>query len=60
MPEISQALTFPVMGHILGDVYPGPESYRWAFSYRKVIGINAPFVAVSSRASTRLYLTRLA
>ncbi|WP_297507571.1 MFS transporter [Thermococcus sp.] len=31
LPEMSQALTFPVMGYVLGYVYPGPESYRWAF-----------------------------
>ena len=31
LPEVSQALTFPVMGYILGYLYPGPESYRWAF-----------------------------
>ncbi|ASJ00423.1 MFS transporter [Thermococcus gorgonarius] len=31
LPEIARVLTFPVMGYILGYVYPGPESYRWAF-----------------------------
>ncbi len=31
LPEISRLLTFPVMGYILGYVYPGTESYRWAF-----------------------------
>ncbi|WP_456366735.1 MFS transporter [Thermococcus sp.] len=31
LPEISRVLTFPIMGYILGYVYPGPESYRWAF-----------------------------
>jgi len=31
LPEISRLLTFPVMGYILGYVYPGPKSYRWVF-----------------------------
>jgi len=31
LPEISRVLTFPIMGYLLGYVYPGPESYRWAF-----------------------------
>ncbi|AHL22735.1 MFS transporter [Thermococcus nautili] len=31
LPEISRLITFPIMGYILGYVYPGPESYRWAF-----------------------------
>jgi len=33
LPEISRLITFPVMGYILGYVYPGPESYRWAFIF---------------------------
>ncbi|WP_297495538.1 MFS transporter [Thermococcus sp.] len=31
LPEILRVLTFPLMGYILGHLYPGPESYRWAF-----------------------------
>ena len=31
LPEISRLLTFPIMGYVLGYLYPGPESYRWAF-----------------------------
>jgi len=31
LPEVSRVLTFPLMGYILGYLYPGPESYRWAF-----------------------------
>ncbi len=31
LPEMAQVLTFPIMGYLLGYIYPGPESYRWAF-----------------------------
>ncbi|WP_297464647.1 MFS transporter [Thermococcus sp.] len=31
LPEVSRVLTFPLMGYVLGYLYPGPESYRWAF-----------------------------
>ena len=31
LPEIATVATFPVMGYILGYVYPGPGSYRWVF-----------------------------
>ncbi|WP_297436000.1 MFS transporter [Thermococcus sp.] len=33
LPEIARLITFPVLGYILGYVYPGPESYRWAFIF---------------------------
>ena len=33
LPEISRLVTFPIMGYILGYVYPGPESYRWTFMF---------------------------
>lgn len=33
LPEISRLITFPIMGYLLGYVYPGPESYRWAFIF---------------------------
>ncbi|MCD6524682.1 MAG: MFS transporter [Thermococcus sp.] len=31
LPEIARLVTFPIMGYILGYVYPGPESYRRVF-----------------------------
>ncbi|ACS33663.1 MFS transporter [Thermococcus gammatolerans] len=31
LPEISRLITFPIMGYLLGYVYPGPESYRRVF-----------------------------
>lgn len=33
LPEIARLVTFPIMGYILGYVYPGPESYRWTFIF---------------------------
>ncbi len=33
LPEISRLITFPVMGYILGYLYPGAENYRWAFIF---------------------------
>lgn len=33
LPEIARLVTFPIMGYLLGYVYPGPESYRWAFIF---------------------------
>lgn len=33
LPEISRLITFPIMGYLLGYVYPGPESYRWTFIF---------------------------
>ncbi len=33
LPEIATVATFPVMGYILGYVYPGPGSYRFTFMF---------------------------
>ena len=33
LPEIATVATFPVMGYLLGYVYPSPESYRFTFMF---------------------------
>ncbi|WP_297069803.1 MFS transporter, partial [Thermococcus sp.] len=33
LPEIATVATFPVMGYLLGYVYPGPGSYRFTFMF---------------------------
>ncbi|WP_297090290.1 MFS transporter [Thermococcus sp.] len=33
LPEIARLITFPVLGYIFGYLYPGAESYRWAFLF---------------------------